>query len=84
MRHLFADNIKQSLLDVLLSELSRVPAAKFALALVKHSGLVLLEKEILRCVERGIEIEFLVGLDFGTTDGMALRWLRSNSEVASN
>jgi HKD family nuclease len=38
---------------------------------------MLLEKELLRCLERNVQLEFLVGLDFGTTDGKALRWFRA-------
>ncbi len=77
MRHLFSENIKQPLADVLLSELQRATEVKFAVAFVTHSGLMLLEKELLRCLERNVQLEFLVGLDFGTTDGAALRWFRA-------
>ena len=80
MRHLFSENIRQSLADVLLSELKRTTEAKFAVAFITHSGLVILEKELLRCLERGVRLEFLVGLDFGITDGRALRWLRAMAD----
>ena len=46
MRHLFSENIKQPLVDVLLAELRRATEARFAVAFVKHSGLALLEKEL--------------------------------------
>lgn len=84
MRHVFAENVKQTLLEILRDELSRTTSAKFSVAFVTMSGLALLEKELTKCVERGIEIEFLVGLDFGTTDGNALRWLRSQADGYSN
>lgn len=80
MRRLFSENIKQPLADVLLEELKRATEVKFAVAFVTHSGLMLLEKELLRCLERNVQLEFLVGLDFGTTDGKALRWLRKTAD----
>lgn len=79
MRHLFSENIKQPLVDVLLAELRKATEARFAVAFVKRSGLVLLEKELLRCLERGVHLEFLLGLDFSITDGKALRWLRETA-----
>lgn len=53
---------------------------KFAIAFMKYSGFLLLEKNIHECLRNGGSIEFLIGLDFRTTEPRVLRRLKELSD----
>jgi len=72
----FTDNIKQNLLDVLNQTIPKAKEIKFAVAFIKCSGFMLIEESINKCLTNGRNIEFLVGLDFRTTEPKILRLLK--------
>lgn len=51
---------------------SKIVSARFAIAFVKYSGLAKLLPSIHKSIDEGGEIEFIVGLDFKTTDAKSL------------
>ena len=73
----FADNVRLRLVDVLNSLLPNTEDARIAVAFVKYSGLRLIEPAVDKCLENGGRVEFVVGLDFRTTDAQSLRALRA-------
>ncbi len=75
----FKDNITQNLLDVLNQTIPKAKEIKFAIAFMKYSGLVLIEEGINECLRNGGIIEFLIGLDFRTTEPKVLRLLKKLS-----
>ncbi|HLG93448.1 MAG TPA: phospholipase D-like domain-containing protein [candidate division Zixibacteria bacterium] len=84
MRIIFTDNITQKLLDVLRPPLSSANEIKFGVAFVKYSGLSLIEEDIKRCLKSNGKAEFLVGLDFKTTEPKALKTLFEISNSGLN
>lgn len=76
----FTDNITKRLLDVLNPAFHEAKRVKLAVAFMKYSGLLLIEENLNQCLENNGEIEFLVGLDFRTTEPKALRMLRLLSD----
>ncbi len=76
MNIIFTDNIKQKLVETLNPIISRTNEVKVAVAFMKYSGFKLIEESINKCLRIGGSIEFLVGLDFRTTDPQILRLLR--------
>ena len=79
MKVVFTDNITRNLLDVIKQAIPKAKELKFAVAFMKYSGFMLIEEDINRCLRNGSSIEFLVGLDFRTTDPKALRLLNKLS-----
>ncbi|GAB4499932.1 MAG: hypothetical protein OHK0052_15620 [Anaerolineales bacterium] len=71
----FADNRQKNFLDALIPLLQRAHEAYFAVAFAKYSGFRLLQPALENFLARGAAIEFLVGLDFYTTDAATLRAL---------
>ncbi len=69
----FADNMSLHLTDVLIDNVQDADDVKFAVAFMKYSGLRLIEAALHRCLSRAGRVEFVVGLDFRTTDAMSLR-----------
>ena len=69
----FADNKYLRLIDVLCDILPRVRRARMAVAFVKYSGLQLLDPFLDTCLTQGGDVEFIVGLDFHTTDAESLQ-----------
>lgn len=59
--------------DVLDSNLSISKSAKIAVAFAKHSGVKLIEGALLKCLDNGGNVEFVIGLDFHTTDAIVLK-----------
>ncbi|MBM3120452.1 MAG: hypothetical protein FJ006_13080 [Chloroflexi bacterium] len=70
------DNVEVKLIDVLLPNLSLAKEARVAVAFLKNSGLALIEGELIKCLQRGGLVEFLIGLDFRITDADALLKLK--------
>ncbi len=79
MELIFTDNIIRNLLEILNQNISRAKEAKFAVAFMKYSGFMLIEDAINKCLDEGSNIEFLVGLDFRTTEPKVLRLLKELS-----
>jgi HKD family nuclease len=77
----FTDNHEKNLLTELSAEISKSKDVKVAVAFLKYSGYDLIKENILECLENGGEMEFLVGLDFNTTDAKAIKALQ---EIESN
>jgi HKD family nuclease len=69
----FTDNLTKKFVDELKPFLSKAHGIKFAIAFVKHSGFSLISSEIKECLHNGGGVEFLVGLDFKTTEPQVLR-----------
>lgn len=69
----FVDNQRIKLSEILASTFLESRVAKIAVAFAKYSGYRVIEQSLLKCLDESGEVEFLVGLDFHTTDAQALR-----------
>jgi len=69
----FTDNITRTLLDILKPSLEKADEIKMGVAFVKYSGFSLIQDDIKRCLENKGKVEFVLGLDFRTTEPKALR-----------
>ena len=79
MEVIFTDNITRNLLEVLNQTIPKAKELKFAVAFIKYSGFMLIEEDINKYLRKGRNIEFLVGLDFRTTEPKVLRLLKKLS-----
>jgi len=79
----FVDNVGVKMADVLCELLPRSRRAEIAVAFVRCSGLRLIEAAMDKCLSRGGDMEFVVGLDFHTTDAESLRALHVRAEAGS-
>jgi HKD family nuclease len=66
--------------DVLASNFSTSKSAKIAVAFAKHSGVKLIEGALLKCLDNGGNVEFVIGLDFHTTDAIVLQTFHAFSK----
>lgn len=80
----FTDNIKENLLSNLLPFLKNAQKVKFAVAFAKLSGLNLILEDLLACLNKGGQIEFLLGLDFRTTEPKVLEIIHSLIKEGEN
>jgi HKD family nuclease len=80
----FIDNERTKMSDVLASLFSESRTARVAVAFAKQSGLKLIEDPLRKCLDNGGSIEFVVGLDFHTTDATVLQAFRALSTAYSN
>lgn len=71
----FTDNITLTLLDAIKPAILSARELKFAVAFMKYSGYALIEQELRACLEKNAKIEFLLGLDFQTTEPKVLKIL---------
>jgi len=71
------DNETKKLVDILNSHLSKAKELKFGVAFAKYSGFAMIEDGINKCLEHGAKVEFLLGLDFRTTEPKVLRILHN-------
>jgi len=69
----FTDNITRTLLDILKPSIEKADEIKMGVAFVKYSGLSLIQDDIKKCLENKGKVEFVLGLDFRTTEPKALR-----------
>ena len=76
----FVDNQRVKLSEVLVSTFSESSVAKIAVAFAKFSGYQIIEQPLQKCLAENGEVEFLVGLDFHTTDAQTLRAFASLSQ----
>lgn len=72
----FTDNHEKNLLTELSAGISKSKDVKVAVAFLKYSGYDLIKENILECLDNGGKLEFLVGLDFNTTDAKAIKALQ--------
>lgn len=79
----FADNVSVKLDQILNIALPDSKKVRIAVAFVKYSGVRLIETALDTCLDRGGEIEFIIGLDFRTTDALSLRALHTRSRTNS-
>lgn len=79
----FVDNVNVRMADTLWELLQCSQRVQIAVAFARYSGLRLIEPAIDKCLHGGGEIEFVVGLDFRTTDAEALRALQAREEAGS-
>jgi len=70
------------LAEMLNDRLAGTVEARFAVAFLSTSGLRAIEKGLSACLDSGGQIEFIVGLDFRTTEPGALRWLSERPGTA--
>ena len=78
------DNEKMNLLGVLRSSLEKAVELNVSVAFLKNSGLSLLKSGLLNMLKNKASAEFLVGLDFRTTDPESLFELKKLKESHSN
>jgi HKD family nuclease len=77
MRITIADNENNKLIDVLKESFMNAIEAKFSVAFLKYSGLSLIKSDMNNILKNNGKVEFLVGLDFRTTDPDSLFELKS-------
>lgn len=77
MEILIVDNENLKLIDVLHSSLKNIAELKFSVAFLKSSGLDLIKPDLKNILKDKAQVEFLVGLDFRTTDPNSLFELKS-------
>lgn len=75
MNGLFVDNVRLKFDNVLNSLILNSQRVQIAVAFVKNSGLRLIESALSSCIANSGIVEFIVGLDFHTTDAQSLRVL---------
>lgn len=66
------DNTEVRLIDALATPVATARHVRFAVAFARLSGYRLLEQAVRTCLSRGGEVEFLLGLDFRTTEPAVL------------
>lgn len=84
MEIILTDNVNKTFLEVLKPHLSQARDLKFGVAFVKYSGFIMIEGGIHECLEQGGKVEFLLGLDFRTTEPKVLRALHHLSTDRTN
>jgi HKD family nuclease len=84
MEIILTDNVTKKFFEVLKPYLSKAKELKFAVAFAKYSGFAMIEDNILECLEHGAKIEFLLGLDFRTTEPKVLRILHNMTDKNQN
>ncbi len=75
MKIKLTDNVTNNLLDTLRSLFPKANEIKLGIAFVKYSGFSLVEDSIRECLKNGGRAEFVLGLDFRTTEPKVLRIL---------
>jgi len=66
------DNISRTLLTAILPAVEKAEDARIAVAFVSRGGVDLIDPALQQCLGRNGSVEFLVGLDFSTTEPQAL------------
>jgi len=84
MEILIADNENLKLIDVLHGSFKNVTELKFSVAFLKSSGLDLIKSDLKNILKNKAQVEFLVGLDFRTTDPNSLFELKSFQKSYNN
>lgn len=68
----FTDNLGDDLFSALQLDQRRIKSARFAIAFIKRSGLDKMKSSLEESLSTGGNVEFIVGLDFRTTDPYSL------------
>jgi HKD family nuclease/predicted nuclease with RNAse H fold len=84
MEILIADNDNLKLIDILHNSLHDVTELKFSVAFLKLSGLNLIKSDLKSILKNKAQVEFLIGLDFQTTDPNSLFELKSLQKSHDN
>ena len=74
------DNLTKNLIDVLKPSLLRASEIRLEVAFAKYSGFFLIEDEVKKCLKNGGKAEFILGLDFRTTEPKVLRILHTMAQ----
>lgn len=74
------DNFHFKMSSILNEEFIHANEARLAVAFLKQSGLQLIESSLDNCLNNGNKVEFIVGLDFRTTEANPLRKLLKKAE----
>ncbi len=80
---LIVDNYQVKMDTVLQNAFAQSQEARFAVAFLKYSGIEVIEPWLDDFLQRKGDAEFLVGLDFYTTEGKALRFLLDKQRASS-
>ncbi len=83
MSVLIVDNHHLTMESVLQNAFAQSREARFAVAFLKYSGIRIIEPWLDEFLQRQGNLEFLVGLDFYTTEGKALRFLLDKQQTSS-
>jgi HKD family nuclease len=78
------DNSRYKLSTIINEEFMDTHEARLAVAFLKQSGLQLIETSLDNCINHGNTVEFIVGLDFRTTEAMTLKNLLKKAENSEN
>ena len=84
MQIAIAENENIKLIDVLSNSFKNAIDLKFSVAFLKLSGLSLIKSDIKSILENKGKVEFLIGLDFRTTDPDSLFELKTLQESYTN
>lgn len=84
MKILFADNQDVKIGDIIKNSFKRAADIKIAVAFLKKSGFNSIREDINNCLDNKGKVEFLVGLDFRSTDPESLTTLRKISDSNHN
>jgi len=79
----FSDNLEIDLFTALNLCLTPIAEAYFAVAFIKQSGLSQIIRPIEDCLKSGGKVEFIVGLDFRTTEPASLSELLNLSQLSN-
>ncbi|MBA4320208.1 MAG: hypothetical protein C0412_17565 [Flavobacterium sp.] len=80
MEILLSDNQNTKISDIVKDSLSKAIDVRIAVAFLKQSGLNIIKDSLDKCLKNSGKIEFLVGLDFRTTEPDSLIILRKMSD----
>lgn len=68
-------NLNYPIGNIINQELQNAMTARMAVAFVKYSGIKIIEQALKNCLKNNGSIEIIAGLDFKTTDPLAMRYL---------
>lgn len=80
MEILFSDNQDTKIFDIMKDSLNKAIDVRIAVAFLKQSGLSVINNDLNNCLKNNGKVEFLVGLDFRTTEPESLMTLRKISD----
>lgn len=81
MEILLSDNQNTKISDIIKDSLSKAIDVKIAVAFLKQSGFNVIKDGLNNCLKNNGKVEFLVGLDFRTTEPETLITLRGISDA---
>lgn len=78
------NNQQSSLADAIYAGLLNSARARIAVAFVKYTGISIIENALQQALSNRAQIDFVVGLDFHTTDALSLEWMYKKSCADKN